>query len=319
MPAAPLGERRGSSGSRTASAADRARPRSRRPSGSVPSKLRAARSVGVRAPAAAAVAALLAVLILVAALATGGREDRLIVAAGQVARGGGRLVAGAEALFDGGFAGLGFKVAAVRLQGASTAAQDEILRAAAIPRGAPIFGIDLAAVRARVERVGWVGNARVMRLLPDTLVIAVDQRPLAAIWQVGLRRYVVASGGARVSGVDPASFRTLPLIVGPGANIGFQGLLAEVARHPRVASRLLAVRRVDERRWDILLRDQGVILLPASGEAAALDRLDRLDRTSRALDLGLARIDLRNQHFTVVRPTAVAVAAGAMPSHLGNQ
>jgi cell division septal protein FtsQ len=84
-----------------------------------------------------------------------------------------------------------------------------------------------------------------------------------------------------------------------------------------LAARTAAIRRVDGRRWDILLQDHAVILLPPSGEPDALSRLDRLDRASGALDLGLARIDLRNQHFTVLRPAAPAADARPAPTSGG--
>ena len=311
MPAAPLGERRGNSRARTVSGA--ARPRPRRPVTPIPSKLRAARAVGVGARAAAVAAALLATLILVVALATGGRGQRVVDAAVQTASGGLRLIGGARVLFDGGFAGLGFRVATVRVEGASKAAESEIRKAAAIRPDAPILSLDLDAIRARVERVGWVGRARVMRMLPDTVVISVDQRPLAAIWEIDGHRWVVAAGGRVITGVDPKEFPVLPIIIGPGANLGFEALLADIGRHPRLAARMAWVRRVDGRRWDVLLRGHGVVMLPAEDEAKALDRLDRLDRTVRVLDLGLARIDLRNQHFTVLRPAASAPADAAAP------
>jgi cell division protein FtsQ len=315
MPAGPLGERRGKPRLRTESVVTRARPR--RASAPVPSKLRAARTVGVRAPAAAAAAALLAVLILAAALATGGRGERFLGEAVQMGVGGGRLVNALTGLFKGGFAGVGFRVASVRLEGASPAAENEIRNAAAIPVGAPILDLDLDVIRAQVERVGWVERARVMRLLPDTVLIDVDQRPLAAIWQVGQHRYVVGSGGQIMSGIEPRNFATLPSIIGPDANIGFARLLTEIRRHPRLDERKVWLRRVDGRRWDVLLRDGGVVLLPPSDEGAALDRLDRLDRTAHVLDLGLARIDLRNQHFTVLRTKTPVVVGGAAPTSRG--
>lgn len=41
---------------------------------------------------------------------------------------------------------------------------------------APPFGLDLEALRKRIEQVGWVKEARVVRLLPDTLVVSVVER-----------------------------------------------------------------------------------------------------------------------------------------------
>ena len=46
--------------------------------------------------------------------------------------------------------------------------------------------------------------------------------------------------------------------------------------------------RVDDRRWDLRLKDGAIIQLPATGEEAALIRLDQLDQKARILELGFA-------------------------------
>lgn len=260
-----------------------------------PSKLHAAKGAGFSRRLGIAAAALVAVLGAVVVLATGGRGAQLV----GVARG----------AIDSQFASLGFRLGTVHLQGASRAAQDEILKAADVKLGTPIFAVDLAKLRGRVERVGWVAHARVIRLLPDTLVIAVTERPLMAVWQHAGHTLVVASNGAVVSAVDPGHFTGLPLIVGDGANLAARAILPTVLARPRLAGRLAALVRVDGRRWDLRLKDGGVVLLPADGEGAALNRLDSLDRSSRILQLGLARIDLRDPGMVVVRPRGVAAPA----------
>jgi cell division protein FtsQ len=271
-------------------------------------KLRSAKGAGLGAAALGVAAALFAALLLVAALATGGRGARMLEGGRRLIAAGDGVVRYGQGLVDSHFADLGFRVGSVQLQGASQASRAEILAAAAIPNGVPIFGLDLDAIRARVERVGWVDRAKVLRLLPDTLVITVAERPLMAVWQHQGRRDVVATNGQVMGSVDPNAFRELPLIVGDGANSAVSALLPEIMRRPRLAARLSAFRRVDDRRWDVILKDGAVILLPASDEAAALQRLDRLDRDGRALDLGLARIDLRDPEFTVIRPRSAAPA-----------
>jgi cell division protein FtsQ len=202
-------------------------------------------------------------------------------------------------------ASLGFRLDAVHLQGASPAARADILRAAAIPLGAPILTLDLGAIRARVEHVGWVERARVIRLLPDTLVVAIDQRPLIAVWEHGGRAVVIVSNGTVMAKVDPAAFTSLPLIVGEGANTAAAPILKLVLGRPRLAQRLDALVRVDSRRWDVRLKDGCLLMLPATGEDVALRRFDQLDRRSRLLDLGFGRIDLRDPDMVVVRPRGV--------------
>jgi cell division protein FtsQ len=246
-------------------------------------------------------AALLVILILAAALATGGRGAALIAAVRQVAEGAARTAGDLRALAGDHFGGLGFRVAEVRLQGASKASHDEILAAAHITRGQPILGLDLAATRARIERVGWVERARVIRLLPDTLVIAVTERPLMAVWEHQGRREVVTAGGRVTAAVNPDEFPRLPTIIGEGANTQAAAFLPLIEQMPRLSARLRAVRRVDQRRWDLLLANGTVVLLPAGGDADALRRLDDLDRSARVLDLRLQRLDLRKPDFIVAR------------------
>ncbi|HEX7758650.1 MAG TPA: cell division protein FtsQ/DivIB [Caulobacteraceae bacterium] len=236
------------------------------------------------------------VLGVTIALATGGR--------------GAKLAAAANAGYDRRLADLGFKVSAVHLQGASKAAQADIMAAADLHRDQPIFGLDLQAVRANVERVGWVKHAKVIRLLPDTMVIAVEERRMLAVWQHAGQTQVVDSEGNVVAEADPGRFAALPLVVGEGAEKAAAAILPSIASRPRLATRVEALVRVDDRRWDLRLKDGGLIQLPATGEEAALIRLDQLDDKSRILELGLARIDLRDPEMVAVRPrTSTSVPA----------
>ena len=210
----------------------------------------------------------------------------------------------------------GFKLNALHVEGATPMAQADIVRASGLYRDAPILGLDLNEVRTRIERVGWVKTVRVVRLLPDTLVIAVTQRPTVAVWQNQGRLRVVDDHGVVIPEADPARFSDLPLVVGEGANANAAAILEELRRYPRVTQRMEALVRVDDRRWDIRMKDGGLIALPAVDEGSALVQLDQLDQTRRILDLGFSRIDLRDPELVAVRRRDVAmpgqqVTAGA--------
>ena len=84
--------------------------------------------------------------------------------------------------------------------------------------------------------------------------------------------------------------------------------------HPAVMQRLEALVRVDDRRWDLRMRDGGLIQLPAIGEDSALIQLDQLDQSSRILELGFERIDLRDPEMVAVRPRDAAAAQTAAAS-----
>jgi len=161
-------------------------------------------------------------------------------------------------------------------------------------------------VRASVEDVGWVRSARVVRLLPDTVVVAVTEHDRLAVWQTGGRNYVVDSTGQVIPGADPGRYPRLPLVVGTGAAEAASDILPLLRQRPRLMTRVEALVRVDERRWDVRLRNGGVIQLPATNQEAALIQLDSMDQRERLLDLGFERVDLRAPDAVAVQPTGEA-------------
>ena len=188
------------------------------------------------------------------------------------------------------------------------------LRAAAAVRAAvgvhadqPIVSLDLAAVRDRVQSVGWVKEARVVRLLPDTLIVDVKEHDRLAVWQVGGKAHVIDAQGLVIEGADAGRYPRLPLVVGKGADQAASDVLPLLAQRPRLMAKVDALVRVDERRWDLRLKDGALIQLPAVDQESALIRLDALDQRERLLDLGFARIDLRTPEEVAVRPSEGAV------------
>ena len=273
----------------SASSKPRAQQRKATPAASIPhAKLRAAQGVGLSPTHALIGAAGVLAFALVVTLATGERAQRL----------GGAV----NTAVAGQFGHLGFKLAAVRVQGASPMATADILKAAGVYKDQPLLGLDLEALRQRVEAVGWVKQASVVRLLPDTLVLKVEERRQLAVWQHGGRSVVIDDHGKVIPEADAAKFQALPLIVGEGANEYAGTILPAVAARPRLMERLEALIRVDNRRWDLRLKDGSLVQLPAVDEEAALIQLEQLDQKSRILELGFERIDLRDPSVVVVRP-----------------
>jgi cell division protein FtsQ len=211
------------------------------------------------------------------------------------------LTQAATTAFDRRLAAMGLRLERVHMEG-DTADSDPAIRAALdLHRGEPITSLDLKALRQKVEEVGWVKQARVVRLLPDTLVVSVEERERLAVWQHDGRTVVIDADGRPIKEADPARFPDLPLVVGVGADAAAGHILPLVRQRPRLMARLEALVRVDDRRWDLRLKDGSLIQLPAGGEEAALLQFDQLDQKGRVLDLGFKRIDLRDPEMAAVR------------------
>ncbi len=291
MPAVVRGGRRQSSNQPAKRGAPGSRGRGRAPRNApaIPGKMAAIGRLDL-SPRAVVVSIAAGVLVLAGLLATGARAERIGASIGQGV--------------DGLVAGMGLKLEKVFIEGESPEATAAIQRAVQLPAGQAMTSIDLDAVRERVEQVGWVKSARVVRLLPNTLIVAVTEHDRLAVWQTGGRAFVIDGQGQVIHGADAGRYPGLPLVVGKGAEQAAAEVLPLLAQRPRLMSRTEALVRVDERRWDLRLKDGSLIQLPASDQEAALIQLDALDQRERLLELGFARIDLRTPDQVAVRPSA---------------
>jgi cell division protein FtsQ len=247
--------------------------------------------------------------ILIAAAAVLALAGAAVLATGHR---GERLVASAQSAVDGKFGQAGFRLRKVQVAGASAMATGDIVKAAGVYKDEPLLGLDLTALRKRVEAVGWVKEARIVRLLPDTLVISVAERRQLAVWQHDGKIAVIDDHGLVIPEANPARFATLPLVVGAGGAEAAPKILPLLAQRPKLIGRMDALVRVDDRRWDLRFKDGSLIQLPAVDEEAALMQLEQLDQRSRILDLGFERIDLRNPDVVAVRPRE-PVPPGQLP------
>lgn len=275
--AGPKGQGRG---------AARGAPRS---AGGVPGKMAALGRLDL-SPRMVVISMCAGVGVLALVLATGARAERI----GQSFNHG----------IDGVTTAMGLKLRRVHITGASAEATPAIQRALNVEAGQPITGLDLAALQAEVQSVGWVKEARVVRLLPDTLIVEVKEHDRLAVWQTGGRSYVIDGEGRAIPGADAGRYPNLPLVVGKGADSAAKAILPLLRERPQLMNRIDALVRVDERRWDLRLKDGGLIQLPAVKQEAALIQLDALDQRDRLLELGFSRIDLRTEGQVAVRPRA---------------
>jgi cell division protein FtsQ len=224
----------------------------------------------------------LVVLVMSAVLLSGGRAEALRLASID--------------FLNERIATFGIRLKSVRLQNLSDAASPDVKTALLrlnLYKGAPLALMDLEAVRQSVEKVGWVKSAVVLRQLPDVLIIDITERPRLAVWQYKQKTYVIDTEGQVIPEARAANFLDLPLVVGEGANEQAAEIVELLRLHPLIMPQLIAVVRMDTRRWDLRFKNGTLVKLPALQPDLALDRLDNLIKRNRILDQGLAIIDLR--------------------------
>ncbi len=213
---------------------------------------------------------------------------------------------------DSAAASVGFDIAAIEIEGVSGARADEVRELVGVEGRHSILALDPDDVRARVESLDWVASARVRRLWPSTIEVAVERRQAYARWQEDGQISVIDYNGERLLAERAADHANLPLVVGKGAGPAAEPLLITLENLPNVRERLRALVRVGDRRWNVELQGGATIALPEEGAPHALEELERLHLRHALLDRPLTQIDMRAPGLVAVR-VHPALAGGLRP------
>ncbi|MDT8344446.1 MAG: cell division protein FtsQ/DivIB [Thermohalobaculum sp.] len=202
------------------------------------------------------------------------------------------------------------------LKGIEIAGGSEALRArahAAIGLGAGVssLAVDVAAIRARIEALDAIRAASVQLDPQGILRVEIDAREAVALYRAAPDTLVlIDADGVRIGHVARRALHPrLPLILGEGGERAVHEVLSLMDGAPDLVPRIRAFVRVGQRRWDIVLEDDRLILLPAEAPGRALARVMALHYGEELLDRDLAVIDMRVPERPTLRLTPQGVEA----------
>jgi cell division protein FtsQ len=198
----------------------------------------------------------------------------------------------------------GFMVERVEVLGANRIDRLHVYDIVLRERNRSMAAVDLSEVRDGLLAYGWVGDARISRRLPDTLVVELVERAPAAVWQHRGRLSLIDDRGEVLENVGLEDAAGLPVIVGAGANRRMDDLNELVDAAPALRPQLAGATWIGNRRWDLRFRSGEVLALPEGAEAAsaAFANFARMDGVNRLLGRGIVRFDMRNPDRMVMRP-----------------
>jgi cell division protein FtsQ len=205
----------------------------------------------------------------------------------------------------------GFKIAGVTIGGQTQLSEAEVLAASGVGAKESLLFLDPAAVRERLLALPLVKSARVMKLYPDRLVIAIEERQPFALWQQDGHISVVAVDGKAIDELRDERFLGLPFVVGAGAEKRLTEYAALIAAAGDLAPRVKAGVYVAGRRWTLDMTNGVSVKLPETDPVTAVTTLTRLQREARILDKDILSIDLRAPGRVAVRLSEEGLATRA--------
>ncbi len=202
----------------------------------------------------------------------------------------------------------GFRIEGVEIFGQHKMDSNTIRAVALEQPSRAMASVDLEAIRQRLLAYGWIGDAQVSRRLPDTLLIRIQERTPAAIWQDNGQLTLIDASGVLLDHVDPGDMPDLPLVIGPGADRQEAGYQALLAAAPALKPRVKAATWIGNRRWDLTFDSGETLALPEDGAPAALLKFAELDGARPLLGRGWIRFDMRDPTKLVARKPGASMA-----------
>jgi len=195
-----------------------------------------------------------------------------------------------------------FALVNLRIEGSQRLSPEEIAELGGVGTGINVLNINIAEVQRRIAASEWVESVAVTRVLPDGLIIEVNEREPAFLTRREEQLFYADVDGRVIAPVSVDKFTSLPLLEteeGTQVGSGIKMLLAEVARNslPFGMSQIAWLRQDSAEQFSIFLEKPRVLVqLDGADLGATLKSLNRL-----WADLG-GRGELDRTAFMFVMP-----------------
>ena len=196
---------------------------------------------------------------------------------------------------------VGFRVEDILVVGRLETPRKELLEAVRLSTGAPILAFDIEAARQRVEQLPWIRSARVERMLPDTILMNVEERQPLVLWQHQGQFALIDHEGEVILRDGLERFSNLVVVVGEEAPVHAAALMETLGNEPELLQLVEAAVWVGGRRWNIRLAGDIDVRLPEKNAKGAWTRLAEYERAHSVLARDVQVLDLRLPDRLIVR------------------
>ena len=196
----------------------------------------------------------------------------------------------------------GFKVENILVEGRKYSDVDALMAVINVGKGDPILSFNPVEAKEQIERIGWVKSAHVERRLPDTIYIRLVERTPIALWRHDAALSLVDNQGNIITNESLASFKDLPMVIGRNAPEKTMKLMASLDKVPELSKELDYAELIDDRRWNLFLRDKKLIKLPEKNHEEALEHIMQRHKEDKILSKkAITEIDARYKGRLIVQ------------------
>jgi cell division protein FtsQ len=202
----------------------------------------------------------------------------------------------------------GFTIQKLEVTGRNQVPAADLMQALQVKKDTPILSYAPGDAVARLSTNPWLKSVNVERRMPDTVFVRVEERIPAARWQLHGKLAVVDVEGAVLTTENMDMYKDLPIIIGQEARHKVVDLFTLLRGEPELAKEITAATWISNRRWNLTLRNNVVIKLPANDPGLALSEFTALNASDKILERDITTVDLRLPKQVILQPTVRANA-----------
>ena len=149
--------------------------------------------------------------------------------------------------------------------------------------------------KSKVEQLDWIKRASIKRKFPDAIYVSIIENLPFAIFIEGINQYLIDDDGEIISkNPDNSKYLELVRVTGSNGNLNFSDLIREInTSYPKILNRIIEVEFIENRRWNLILKQNIKIKLPEKNSSYQLIKLKQLQEEQKLFNTNIIEIDLR--------------------------
>jgi|GEM_PF-5924749 cell division septal protein FtsQ len=183
------------------------------------------------------------------------------------------------------------KVREISVSGYNHLSRGEVIKLSTINYGDSLLELDLASIKEKLEKNGWIKKALIKRKLTGEVSIEIQERVPQVAWDVHERLYLLDYHGDIIEKIsDASSVSGMIKVKGESGNLDFSNVL-DVLSNIGLENPPILLTKIANRRWNIILDSGLEIKLPSENIETSLKDLPLLIKLHQSNPLSY--VDLR--------------------------
>ena len=183
----------------------------------------------------------------------------------------------------------------IEIQGNSYSDQTEIKGIIGEYKKKSLIHFPIREYKLKLEQLDWIKRASIKRKFPDTIYVSVIENSPYAIFIDGIDEYLIDNDGEIISSKpDNSEYSELLRVTGSDGNLNFSNLIREInINYPKILNMIIELEFIENRRWNLILKQNIKIKLPEKDSSIQLVKLKQLQQDQKLFDSNIIEIDLR--------------------------